>query len=167
MVRILALVFVAALAVPSPAADKKKIGSIEFTLPKGWTVAGEKPDVITFDCKEKKLTGLVLDIKDLKADVVATAKKKPDEFLKPLGLFDTVTIVDKPEEEKDGGLVYTWSGGKATLKADKAKGTEWQVMFVEDGKSPIVVLVFGQLEKHEDEVEAFYDSFSKVKKKKK
>lgn len=167
MVRFLVLAFVAALAVPAPAADKKKIGNIEFTLPKGWTVAEEKADIITFDCKEKKLTGLVLDIKDLKAEAVSGAKKKPDEFLKPLGLFDTITFSDKPEEEKDGGLVYTWSGGKATLKADKAKGTEWQMMIVEDGKSPIVVLVFGQLEKYEDEVEAFYDSFAKVKKKKK
>lgn len=167
MVRTLALAFVAALAATAPAADKKKIGSIEFTLPKGWTVSEEKPDIITFDCKAKKLTGLVLDIKELKAEAVSGAKKKPDEFIKPLNIFETVTISDKPEEEKDGGLVYTWSGGKATLKADKNLGTEWQMMIVEDGKSPIVVLVFGQLEKHEEEVEAFYDSFAKVKKKKK
>jgi hypothetical protein len=164
MSRFVVGIAILSLASTAVAADEtKKIAGVKFAVTKGWSVKEEKAEGITLLVKDGTATAVVIDLKDIPKDELAKGKKNPKEILSKLGVFEKIDVSDKPSTEKaEDGLKFTTSYGTSKVKDAGDKTFDWAVMITEGGKSPVLVLVFGDLTKYEKQVEEFLDTFEKA-----
>ncbi len=159
------------VALPLSAAEptKKESAGISFILPDKWKVLDEKGNFAIHTADKDVIIVLV----ELKPAELKKVKKKAEiiKYVEAMGVLKEPEIDDEDAGITDTqhGLTSTDFSGNATFKDGDKKGkdTEFFVTILEGGKVPLLFFGYGDLEKHEKQIDDLFDSMRKLAGKKK
>jgi hypothetical protein len=140
---------------------KHKASGLQFTLPKGWTCT-EDDDRITIQNKNKSLSVVGGVIEKAAAKAIFS---DIEGFLSKLEGFKDAEVTDGPKKEKVNQLEQAWYEGTTSVEGDDGESMEieWDMTIISGGKNILFLVGTGELDKHEEAYDEFFESIKKSK----